>query len=375
MKLFSTWRVPHGPGTHYLMDGGILDVPQKDMDAFFVAYLAALQKKQKVYVVEQKTDVFRFFVDLDWRDDTPLSDERLLEILEQMCSVVSGRCIVSRAPFRTEEDGRIKSGVHIHWPDTFVTRAEALAFRTRILLELGDDPVWNERIDSSVYGGSGLRMIGSHKLPTGAPYIPWTPDTPHGEITLQDLKDFSIRTTEKETQSSVEEITNHAPLESYIRKYIPGQENARVKRIGRKGYETLWIQTDSRYCENIGTEHKSNHVWFYVYGNTICQKCHDEDTCKGYVGREFILSPSIVDELRSNVAVDRSTFSSIRDFLPSHWFSQNDREPVQEGGASVFGSRPSNLARVQSKHSSLRKRNGGHRSRVSTTVRSSPEHS
>ena len=353
VRTFNKWRVPHGPGTHYLMDGGVLDVPYKDTDAFLVEYLACLRRHQKVYVVEQKTDVFRFFVDLDWRADAPLSDDRLLEILEKMCMVVQGRCIVAKAPVRTEEDGRIKSGVHIHWPDTHVTRAEALAFRTRILLELDDDPEWNERIDSSVYGGSGLRMIGSHKMPTGEPYVPWEPGTPPGDVTIDQLRDFSIRCKEEETHSNVTEVLNHAPLEAYIRKYLPGQEMARVKRIGRKGKESLWIQTDSRYCENVKTDHKSNHVWFSVYGDTICQRCHDED-CQGYVGREYLLSPSIVEELNSNVAVDSSTFVSIRDFVPGHWFPEDASEPVREGGAPVFGTRPRNVAKVQNKHSRIR---------------------
>jgi hypothetical protein len=104
MKPFGKWRVGHGPGTHYLMDGGILDVPFNDTDAFFVEYLACIRRGVKVYVVEQKTDVFRFFVDLDWRAEEPISDDRLLEIVQVMCTVVPGRCLVTRAPVRTEED-------------------------------------------------------------------------------------------------------------------------------------------------------------------------------------------------------------------------------------------------------------------------------
>ena len=352
--MFKRWRVPQGPGTHYLMDGGILDVPTQDTPAFFVEYLAALRKNHKVYVVEQKTDVFRFFVDLDWRGDTVLSDEELIGILEIMCQVVPGKCIVARAPPR-EDAGRIKSGVHIHWPETLVTRAEALAFRTRLLLELGDDPAWNERIDASVYGGSGLRMIGSHKLPSGDPYLPWEPGGTR-DITIEDLKAFTIKTDEKQTTTT--EITNFAPLEMYIRKYIPGQENARVKRIGRKGKETLWVQTDSRWCANIQGEHKSNHVWFHVYGNTICQRCHDADTCKGFVGREYILSPSIIDELNANVCVDRSTFVSICDFIPSHWFPQDTRAEVRDPCVPVLRPQSRPVERVQKKHSSVRKRRG-----------------
>lgn len=356
------------------MDGGILDVPISDTPAFFIEYLALTRRGQKVYVVEQKTDVFRFFVDLDWRASEPLSDERLLEILQVMCTVVPGRCIVARAPPRIEDDGRTKSGVHIHWPDTKVRRAEALAFRTRILLELGDDPEWNERIDASVYGGSGLRMIGSYKMPSGEPYVPWVPGEPSRPITLDDVKAFSIRTDETDVTTNITEVSNFGPIEAYIRKYIPGQELARVKRIGRKSPQCLWVQTDSRWCANIQAEHKSNHVWFYIYGDTICQRCHDEDTCKGFVGKEYILSPSILEELTSNVAVDRSTFVCIRDFVPTHWFPQNDCESVREGTPSLLGTGPRRVAGVQAKRPSVRNGKGRGRGR-STAVSSAREYS
>ena len=345
-------------------------MPLKDTDAFFVEYLALIRRGEKVYVVEQKTDVFRFFVDLDWRATEPLSDEHLLEILQVMCSVVPGRCIVARASPRIEEDGRTKSGVHIHWPDTKVRRAEALAFRTRILLELGDDPEWNERIDVSVYGGSGLRMIGSHKMPTGDPYVPWIPGEEARSVTIDDIKDFSIRTNESDATENITEVTNFGPIEAYIRKYIPGQEHARIKRMIRRSPEILWVQTDSRWCANIQGEHKSNHVWFYVYGDTICQRCHDEYTCKGFVGKEFILSPSILEELTSNVAVDRSTFVSIRDLVPAHWFPEDNREPVRERSPSVLGSGSRRMASLQAKRPGVRAGRGRGRGRSKTVPRS-----
>lgn len=345
------------------MDGGMLDVPYKDIDAFFVEYLACIRRGQKVYVVEQKTDVFKFFVDLDWRADVALTEEQLLSVLGTMCSVVPGRCIVARAPIRVEDDDRVKSGVHIHWPDTRVSRSEALAFRTRILLELGDDPEWNERIDSSVYGGSGLRMVGSHKMPLGDPYMPWTPDAAVPEsLTIEDLRDFSIKTLDEPNgqTGAMTEVSNHGPIEAYIRKYVPGQEQARIRRVGRKSVESFWVQTDSKWCENIQGAHKSNHIWFSIYGNTICQRCHDEDTCKGFVGREFILSPSIVEELTSNAAVDRTNFVSIRDFVPGHWFPQDAVGDVRTTGSPIFGSRPRGVGSVQKKHQSIRGGRGGH---------------
>lgn len=372
---FEKWKVHQGPGTHYLMNGGILDVANKDTDAFMLEYLASIRRGEKVYVVEQKTEVFRFFVDLDWRAIEPLDDAQLLEILQVMCTVVPGRCLIARAPVRTEEDGRFKSGVHIHWPDTNVRRAEALAFRTRILLELGEDPEWNERIDSSVYGGSGLRMIGSHKMPTGDPYVPWTPGGEDPQpITIDDIKAFSIRTEESDVTKNITEVTHFGPIEAYIRKYMPGQERARVRRIGRKSPQCLWVQTDSRWCANIQAEHKSNHVWFYVYGDTVCQRCHDEDTCCGFVGKEYILSPSIVEELTSNASVARFTFVSIRDLVPAHWFPEDARAPVREGASPILGPGPRRVASVQAKRPSVRGGRGRGRGR-SSAVRRDGEYS
>lgn len=327
------------------MDGGILDVPLTDMNSFYIEYISAVRRGLKVYVVEQKTDVFRFFVDLDYKSHSGIADELLLEVLQKMCDVVPGRCVVARAPVRTV-DGLQKSGVHIHWPDTYVTRQEALAYRTKILMEL-DGPEWSEFIDASVYGGSGLRMLWSHKKPTGQPYVPWTPDGPADEgPDLETLALFSIRTSEE--RPTVTESGSHEGLEEYIRKYIPGQERARVKRIGQKG-DTRWVQTDSRFCENIGQEHKSNHVWFSIYGDKICQMCHDADTCQGFVGREYLLSPSILDD--SVAAPVRLPISSL---LPNHWFVESNCEPVHQGSPSVLGSGSGNLGRIQRKNQSIR---------------------
>lgn len=340
--MFVKWRTPHGPGTHVLMDGGILDVPLADTDAFYIEYIAAVRRGLKLYVVEQKTDVFRFFVDLDYKARDPLSDTLLNETLQKMADVVPGRYVVARAPIRTV-DGLVKSGVHINWPDLCVTRQEALAFRTKILMEL-DGPEWADFIDASVYGGSGLRMLWSHKKPTGDPYVPY----PAQSLSVETLRLFSIRTAEERV--TIEDTASTDELERYIQKYIPGHERARVKRIGQKG-EYKWVQTDSKYCENIGTEHKSNHVWFSIYGDRICQMCHDTDTCSGFAGREYLLSPSIVD-----VKLADSPRASILHFLPEHWFPETNGTTVHSGSSSVLRLGSSNVGAVQTSHKKVRKR-------------------
>ena len=341
--MFAKWRTPHGPGTHVLMDGGILDVPLGDTDAFYVAYIAAVRQNRRVYVVEQKTDVFRFFVDLDYKAPEPLDEGVLMDVLQKMCDVVPGRCLVARAPPRLIEDGLVKCGVHIHWPDANVTRQEALVYRTRILMEL-DGPEWSEFIDASVYGGSGLRMLWSHKKPVGDPYVPWEPGQPAPEPDLETLRLFSIRTAE--SRPTTLDTGSHDALEQYIQKYIPGYERLRVKRVGQKG-EYKWVQTDSRYCANIGAEHKSNHVWFSVYGDRIRQMCHDADTCQGYEGREYILSPSIVDAPVADTPV-----APIYSLVPEHWFPEESKTlggQVHSSGTPVLRTGPTNVAPAKKK--------------------------
>ena len=72
----------------------------------------------------------------------------------------------------------VKTGVHLIWPNIFVTRDDALNMRESIVVELEKEfgkrvhPLnsWQDVVDSSVYGsgntgtkGSGLRMLGSRK--------------------------------------------------------------------------------------------------------------------------------------------------------------------------------------------------------------------
>ncbi len=361
------WLTDKGPGTHVLMDGGILQVPFEQLDEFYVDCIHAVRLGKKLYVVEQKTDVFKFFVDLDYKGPEALPDEVILNLVEVMHSVVQkGRCVIARAEPRMV-DNQVKTGVHIHWPDVFVTKSEALALRTRILLELPDDPEWSQRIDASVYGGSGLRMLWSHKRDRGSvdsgPYVPWR--ELNGGVfdatpTAETLKLFAVRTNEVSKEAVNVEITC-APLERYIRKYLKGQELANVRRVLRKGNDRIIVQTDSKYCERIQGVHKSNHVWFGITRGRICQLCHDDD-CKEqkFVGREHILSPSIVEELRSNVAVDNSTYVSICDLIPDFWWQE---ESVSQRGAPVLGTRPSNMGAASKSSSSFRKPKGKSRSK------------
>jgi len=325
MSSIRKWLVPAAPFTHLLMDGGMLFVPMEEMDEFYRAYTSDVTHGHKLYVVEQKTNLFKFFVDLDYKATEALSKDEIERICTALNEVVDcGRCCIARTRPRACKEG-IKTGVHVHWPDKKVTRASALALRTKILSAFPDTDGgidWSKVIDASVYGGSGLRMIWSHKTPTGDPYVPWK--VLGGEeykkaydAGLLDL--FSIRVNdEADEQTSVDEATS-SELEAFICRNMDGQGRAQVKKIVRNEKTGGWyVQTDSRYCERIGDCHKRNHVWFNIYKGTISQRCFDEE-CSKFSGREHNLPPTVVEQLKDVASVGSPSGNSILDILPQSW--------------------------------------------------------
>lgn len=334
--------------THVLMDGGQLHVPDKDLDEFYRAYLADLACGRKLYVVEQKTEIFKFFVDIDFKAEKALADQDAIELCERICATVDhGQCLVARAPPRRVKDA-IKSGLHLHWPDLNVTRAEALSLRTNILLDLEGDE-WAQIIDSSVYGGSGLRCVWSHKKPEGEPYVPWisVPGAkPLSTVpSVETLKMFAVRVQGqaatpvvglRRVASAPGVLTpSESRLEEYIRQNFEGQKATRVKSVRRtrKGEGKGWcVETDSRYCECIKGEHKSNHVWFYIRGSTIQQRCLNEE-CAEFPFRPHNLPPSISNE---GARVASPSCHSVVDLLPKAW--SGSFQEFRTGGAPVLGS-------------------------------------
>ena len=336
------WRVPKGPATHVLMDGGILSVPDSDIEEFYQTCVDLINLGFKLYVVEQKTDRFKFFIDLDYKAKEKLSDEDLL----QLCSIIhdvvqKGPCLIARARHRPLGDGQIKSGVHIHWPNCIVDRTQALNLRSKLITHLGEGP-WDKIIDAAVYGGSGLRMLWSHKKPSGDPYVPWRQlgtDTPlPKEPSVELLAQFSVRVPNSDSELAAEELEDTHALEEFIQRYVPGQRRARVKKVRRHEYDGWWVQTDSKYCERIGREHKSNHVWFSIHSGRVFQKCFDEE-CREFQSAGVILSPSIVEQLNEVDIVGSPSHSFLMDVFPD-WRAGRPVQEVQARGPSVLGTRP-----------------------------------
>ena len=328
--------------SHVLMEGGVLSIPSDKVDEFYNKCIDDINSNKRIFVVEQKTEIYNFFLDIDYIDDEELELNQVESFVKIICDKVNklgGRdCLVSICEPKPK-NGRIKTGVHMNWPDFPVNQAGALALRGHILstLKLVYSSInWDNVIDDSVYGvlgktkGSGFRMPWSHKCvkdkQTGnqvveGPYLPFMlykgtegvgPLTPLGkiehvsqEISLERLKMATIRTditepfeiaeapvaaasnkkeggfTAAQKKNAVVDTGLIAHTQTFIRMNMEGQSQSHVKKMF-KSKDAYLIETDSMYCENLQRTHSSNHVWFIVRDGNICQKCFCRcDTMKG----------------------------------------------------------------------------------------------
>jgi hypothetical protein len=179
--MFKEWCAAQGFSTstnlsHVLMDGGVLSIPFDRLNEFYKVYVECVKGGERVFVVEQKTEIYNFFLDIDYKDDEAMSLEKIEQVSKIICEKVNslggGNCLVSISkpkPHGTQ----IKSGIHINWPNFPVDQKNAVYLRKHIvntLTKLYPTEVWEKIVDDSVYGnpdkgtkGSGFRMPWSHK--------------------------------------------------------------------------------------------------------------------------------------------------------------------------------------------------------------------
>ena len=318
--------------SHVLMDGGKLSVPFDRLNEFYEKYIEAIGTNEKLFVVEQKTPTYNFFIDIDYKDHESLSIEEIKSICKIICDKVKRHggknCLISVSPPKTVGD-LIKTGVHLNWPDFVVDQSSAIALRDHVLVALSKAKSsydWNDIIDSSVYGdlqrrtkGSGFRMPWSYKKAkhdacggrgcsgcengkvNQLAYLPvfmYTPEPfstiirvpPKPDVKL--LKMSAVRTdvpqttfvkppsvpmregafTEDEIKDELQDEELKYMIQSFVQKNLEGQSTAYITKLF-KHKNTFLAATNSNYCENLRREHNSNHVWFIISGKLIIQKC------------------------------------------------------------------------------------------------------
>ena len=334
--------------SHALMDGGVLSVPSDRLTDFYKKCVECIRVGEPIFVVEQKTPIYNFFVDIDYKDTEPLPLETIKMMTSIICEKVetfgAPECLVSIAKPKPVGEGKIKSGVHMNWPGFPVDQTRALFLRHHIICVLTKMYCtidWEAVVDKAVYGsltgsnkGAGFRMPWSHKksrhgeckgkgceLCTGgriveSPYLPVflfknksIEPLDYTEPCVETLIAATVRseaTVSSEVEATFEvpspvhiqakdEIVNSelsVRLQMFIRGNLKGQERCETSKI-IKHAKSFSCGSNSRFCENAGREHVSNHVWFSIYDGRITQKCFDEE-CKDFSSREFLLGPSIL---------------------------------------------------------------------------------
>ena len=289
-------------------------MPFDRLNEFYDVYINAVTSGKKIYVVEQKSETYNFFVDIDYKDPEPLGIDEIQDISKVICETVKfhggKECLISVA--KPKQCGSLmKTGVHLNWPGFVVDQASAIALREYILVSLAKfnrNVEWNDIIDASVYGsvvrrskGSGFRMPWSYKRAKheacGArgckdcengqvdqgPYLPLFIYTDEAKRidqkpSVEILKMAAVRTDQpknvtidvpsvkiKEISFSPEETRNEiydeelrSMIEDFVRKNMEGQSDAYITKLF-KNKETYYAATTSRYCENVKRKHGSNH--------------------------------------------------------------------------------------------------------------------
>ena len=316
---------PEGvPITHTLMDGsGVLVVPLQQRARFYEICMQCLSKREKLFMVEQtkSSDRFRMFLDVDYlttEDQGAVTDETIkrwaMHLYEAFPSL--GPVLVSTCT--RKQDRNFKNGIHLSWPQVTVTYGSAMNIYKRVMMEMKnfDDSVqWDSVLDKSVFK-TGLRTIWAWKIKREnkemvVPYVPrfevnkdGLTEISQSKPTASMLERFSILPHGNEPNhfAGDDTIISGASVDdefvTWIKQVYPKHNISKVEKVIPK--KTHWvITTTCKYCEFIGKEHQSNHIWFLVdkESQTIMSKCHDEDH-KGLSGRKMMVHPKIIKYLQ-----------------------------------------------------------------------------
>ena len=319
--------------SHVLMDGGVLSVPFDRLNTFYEKYVEAYNSGEKIFVVEQKTENYNFFVDLDYKDEDEMTFSEVESICKVICDKVKkfgGKEALISVAAPKPAGHLIKTGIHINWTDFVVDRSSALALREHIINTLNlayGSKEWKDIVDESVYGsssrktkGSGFRMPWSHKKgkheacsgqgckqcnntgkETQGEYRPIfiyrcgpfsMLEAIEGHIASVKIMHMATLRTERDDPVNIEgskikredeftatQIKNQfkdqeviSNVEHFVRKHIEGQSMAKITKMYEHKGQFL-VSTTSHYCENKKCNHNSNHVWFLIANDTIMQKC------------------------------------------------------------------------------------------------------
>lgn len=233
--------------------------------------------------------------------------------------------------FNSEE--LIKKGFHLHFPDIYIDKNYALEIRKTCLLRLSKyNNMFSNSIadivDEHVFVTSGLRLTGSNKghfisqtkefIDDERPYnLLFTLrnneiNTDMYQILKNNMETLINKTSiitseefitnikhnpnldgdedENECENTVNNLNNtgnsgtwkrlhkddirHIEILRFFNIYVKDYTIKDIKRIFYSENESIYILcSQSKYCTNIGRNHNSEHIYFKLNRDGICQRC------------------------------------------------------------------------------------------------------
>jgi hypothetical protein len=378
-----------GEVSHLLLDKGVLCVPESSNDDFIHEYSrGVLMGGRPSCIVEYKPRVFRMFYDLDIvTKDIKMAkmmsagdfQENVQNIMHIICiatvflfdvTKTSATICISNVPKKKGDE--IKIGIHITFDNIFVTSPTALHIREKVLelLRVEENPFansWEQIVDSAVFKGSGMRLPWAAKHDdlkrVYIPRVEYLLDSEESGIietqlfpdeivkSLASVKEVISKTCLRarggltklrnpEIDIECSSPTNsgnfsHASLKEYssaigeIERLIPSQYEGKVTGV-IKADHVYMFRHSSRYCENVGRNHKSSNTYFLVSKSGMRQCCYsrkEEDVgqkycrCSDFRGEYIKLPAALTEELfpdedeKKNLPPPPMPSSSIEHFL------------------------------------------------------------
>lgn len=327
------------PLTHVFYDGGRASVPPGPPRARFLeVYADALAAGHKPRMAEMTPPdaEFHAFADLDTKHSEGDDD---LTLASQMLRVFrdKGGPRFSRAVVCTKKSGA--RGVHVVWLNgdgdgegdgkddrhhVPVSGGRMRELREACVRELGGG-AWGHVFDAAVYSRrqATLRMAFSRPKEGDDHYVPrflWRER--HGTTSCERVEEADVAANlhvwvrrcsilpvaeapvvtaaEEEGEEERDGVAKNNKKKTTLVTAADGEMRARIEGLLKllpaphrssgvtsltEGDYGFLLGLDSRFCHNLGREHKSNRVYLQIDGNGVGQRCYC--TCDTTEGREF----------------------------------------------------------------------------------------
>jgi len=324
--------------THFLLDGGIWKIPLFEYQTFLKLLATDLHAGEKHYISENKTPIFKFICDLDFYEESVITNiSSIVTVIQNIVNEYFGeqRIIICGADSKKvtiNETEYVKSGFHLVFPKLWVTVETSKKLRILFIEKLIETfserktyNKWEDVVDLSVYEDNGLRMVGCRKigicklcknkkgiketcemcegvgkkdenriytpicvLPNDNTYLHSIKNDYYVMLletsiynyndhqATQFIKQLNVVLVEKSKKNKTNVNVNE--LDSKIQKFIRTNYKEKYSKCCVKKVtktdSTYYVEIDDNFCMNVNRNHTSSNIYFQIQPSGICQRCY-----------------------------------------------------------------------------------------------------